>query len=161
MPASTSTGSRLRPVLVYGEGMKGNMAALLALSRSPWPLPFGAIRARRSLLSADSLALAVDAVLRAPAPLRRPLIAAEPEPLAVPDIVASFRAGLKRRAGLVPVPPGLLALAGRLAGREHLVERIAGDLVASSDALTRFGWQPAAATREALARLAGSSPAAA
>jgi UDP-glucose 4-epimerase len=150
----------LRPVLVYGEGMKGNMAALLGLARSPWPLPFGAIRARRSLLSADSLALAVEAALKAPGPLRRPLIVAEPEPLAVPEIVAAFRAGLKRRPGLLPVPNGLIALAARAAGREQLVERIAGDLVASADALTRFGWRPAAETREALARLAGSSPAA-
>ncbi len=29
----------LRPVLVYGPGVKGNMAALLGLARTPWPLP--------------------------------------------------------------------------------------------------------------------------
>ena len=32
----------LRPVLVYGPGVKGNMAALLDLARSPCPLPLGA-----------------------------------------------------------------------------------------------------------------------
>ncbi|TXN39301.1 NAD(P)H-binding protein, partial [Methylobacterium sp. WL18] len=31
----------LRPVLVYGAGVKGNMAALLRLARSPYPLPLG------------------------------------------------------------------------------------------------------------------------
>ena len=31
----------LRPVLVYGPGVKGNMAALLRLAQSPWPLPLG------------------------------------------------------------------------------------------------------------------------
>ena len=31
----------LRPVLVYGAGVKGNLARLMRLSQSPWPLPFG------------------------------------------------------------------------------------------------------------------------
>jgi UDP-glucose 4-epimerase len=148
----------LRPVLVYGEGMKGNMAALLRLSRSPWPLPFGALRAQRSILSLDNLAAAIDAVLRAGEPLRRPLIVADPEPLAVSEIVASFRSGLGRAPGLVPVPARLLAALARFAGRDDLFERLAGALVASPDALRRCGWQPERATREALARLARSTP---
>lgn len=147
----------LRPVLLYGPGMKGNMAALLELARSPWPLPLGAVKARRSLLSADNLASAIATVLTAQGPLRRPFIVAEPEPVAVPDIVAAFRAGLGRRPGLVPVPAALLALAVRAAGREEILSRIAGDLVASPAALRRAGWQPAQETRAALARLAADA----
>ncbi|HSJ42119.1 MAG TPA: NAD-dependent epimerase/dehydratase family protein, partial [Xanthobacteraceae bacterium] len=41
----------LRLVLVYGAGVKGNMAELLRFARSPYPLPLGLLRARRSLLS--------------------------------------------------------------------------------------------------------------
>lgn len=58
----------LRPVLVYGAGVKGNMAALLRLARSPYPLPLGGLAARRSLIALESLSGAVDAVLAAPAP---------------------------------------------------------------------------------------------
>ena len=45
----------LRLVLVYGAGVKGNMAELLRLARSPYPLPLGALAARRSLLALDNL----------------------------------------------------------------------------------------------------------
>ena len=41
--------------LVYGPGVKGNMAELLRLARSPYPLPLGALRCRRSLLALDNL----------------------------------------------------------------------------------------------------------
>src|SRR5687767_1627369 len=61
----------LRLALVCGEGVKGNMARLIDLARSPYPLPFGALRAQRSLLSLPNLAGAVRTVLNAPGPLRR------------------------------------------------------------------------------------------
>ncbi|NNC00824.1 NAD-dependent epimerase/dehydratase family protein, partial [Corallococcus exiguus] len=70
----------LRPVLVYGPGVKGNMAALMSLARSPWPLPLGSLKSRRSMLALDNLAGAVDTVLRAPGTIRRPFIVADPDP---------------------------------------------------------------------------------
>ena len=144
----------LRPVLVYGPGVKGNRAALVSLAQSPWPLPLGGLRARRSLLSLDNLASAVDAVLRAPGPLRRPLIVAEPEPLNIAEIVGALRSGLGRGPGLVPVPSVLLRLGAMLAGKSEAFDRVAGSLVALPDALIDLGWQPVSSTRDGLARLA-------
>jgi UDP-glucose 4-epimerase len=146
----------LRPVLVYGPGVKGNMAALVDLARSPFPLPLGGIRAQRSILAVENLAAAVDVVLRLPDPIRRPLIVADSEPLTVPAMIAAMRAGLGRRPGLIPVPAGLLRAVGRLANRVEQLERLAGSLVASPEALRRAGWQPAVATRDALAALSRS-----
>src|SRR4051812_35850484 len=37
----------LRLALVFGPGVKGNMGRLIGLARSSYPLPFGALRARR------------------------------------------------------------------------------------------------------------------
>ena len=144
----------LRPVLVYGPGVKGNMGALLGLAQSPWPLPLGGLKARRSLLSLDNLAAAVDAVLRAPGPLRRPFIAADPEPVTIPEIVTALREGLGRGPGLIPVPSFLLRGAAALAGRNEAYQRLAGSLVASPEALRGLGWQPVSSTRDALAELA-------
>ncbi len=143
----------LRPVLVYGSGVKGNMAELIRFARSRLPLPFGAIKARRSLLSLDNLVQAIDCVLSAPAPLRRPLVVADPEPLTLPQMIAAIRRGLGRRPGLVPVPSAMLAAACRLAGREEAYRRLAGSLVADPAALKRLGWTPSVTTPEGLASL--------
>jgi len=143
----------LRPVLVYGAGVKGNMAALQRLARSPYPLPLGSLTARRSLISLESLSGAVDTVLRAPGPVRAALIAADPDPLSLPEMIAALRAGLGRGQGLVPVPAGLLKLACRVTGRDDQFARIAEGLVARADGLAALGWQPAGSTRDGLARL--------
>jgi nucleoside-diphosphate-sugar epimerase len=143
----------LRPVLVYGAGVKGNMAALVRLARSRWPLPFGGLTARRSLLSLDNLIQAIDCVLAAPSPLRRPLVVADPEPLTLPEMVAAIRRGLNRRPGLMPVPSTMLAAACRLAGRDEAYRRLAGALVADPAALQQLGWRPPVTTPEGLASL--------
>ncbi|MGX7705002.1 NAD-dependent epimerase/dehydratase family protein [Methylobacterium sp. Gmos1] len=148
----------LRPVLVYGPGQKGNMAALMRLAAAPYPLPLGGLAGRRSLVSVESLGDAVDAVLRAPDPLRRPLIVTEAEPLRVPEMIAALRAGLGRRPGLVPVPQALLDLGLALTGRAEMRERLSGSLVARAAGLEALGWTAPVETRgglETLARTGG------
>jgi nucleoside-diphosphate-sugar epimerase len=144
----------LRPVLVYGQGVKGNMAALLKLAQSPWPLPLGGLKARRSLLSLDNLTAALDTLLKAEGALRRPFIAADPEPVTIPEIIAALRKGFGRGSGLVPVPSFALGAAAALMGKAEAYERLSGALVASPAALKALGWQPVNATPDGLARLA-------
>ncbi|MGO4706450.1 NAD-dependent epimerase/dehydratase family protein [Microvirga sp. 2MCAF38] len=147
----------LRPVLVYGPGVKGNMASLVSLARSGWPLPLGSLKSRRSLLSLDNLSGAVEAVLKAQGSIRRPFIVADPEPVTIPEMIAALRQGLGRAPGLIPFPPSLLKAAAQLTGRGEAYERLAGSLVASPNALMHFGWSPSVATRQGLARLAKAS----
>jgi nucleoside-diphosphate-sugar epimerase len=132
----------LRLATVYGPGVTGNMARLIRLARSRLPLPFGALTARRSLLSLDNLAAAIDCMLKVEGPLRRPLIAAEPQPLTVAEVVAAMRRGLGRRPGLMPVPATLLAAVLRATGRADAYERLAEPLVGDPSALLRLGWTP-------------------
>ncbi|WP_243369296.1 NAD-dependent epimerase/dehydratase family protein [Microvirga solisilvae] len=144
----------LRPVLVYGPGVKGNMAALLKLAQSPWPLPLGGLKAKRSLLSLDNLTAALDTLLKAQGSLRRPFIAADPEPMTVPEIIAALRKGFGRGPGLIPVPPFALGAAAAMMGKAEVYERLSGSLVASPAALKGLGWQAVNETRDGLARLA-------
>jgi nucleoside-diphosphate-sugar epimerase len=147
----------LRPALVYGPGVKGNLAALAKLARAPYPLPLGGLTARRSLAAVDNLVDAVATVLAAPGPLKRALIVADAEPLSVPEMIAALRAGLGRRPGLIPVPRRALEIALRAAGRPEWIERLAGALVADASALRALGWSPRIASRDGLAALARSA----
>lgn len=148
----------LRPVLVYGPGVKGNMAALLNLTRSPWPLPLGSLTTKRSLLSLDNLAGAIETMLQAPEPIRRPFIVADPGPVTIPEMIGALRKGFDRSPGLYPCPPALLRMLAGLMGKQEAYERIAGSLVASPQALMRFGWQPRGSTQEELTALARTQP---
>ena len=144
----------LRLVLVYGAGVKGNMADLLRIARTRYPLPLGGLDSRRSLLSLDNLVAAVDTVLATPTPLRRPLIVADPEPLTIPEMIAAMRRGLGRRPGLVSLPRPLLEAALRATGRAEIYQRLAGSLVADPAALVALNWTPPVETRGGLAMLA-------
>ena len=147
----------LRPVLVYGEGVKGNMAALMRLAASPYPLPLGSIAGRRSLVSLDSLSDAVVTVLRARERLSSPLILAEPDPLTLPEMIAALRHGLGRNPGTMPCPASIIDLVCRLTGRGEEFGRIATDLVAQSEGLSALGWVPRTTSREGLSALARST----
>jgi nucleoside-diphosphate-sugar epimerase len=147
----------LRAVLVYGPGVKGNMAELMWLARSPFPLPLGSLRARRSLLALENLLAAIEAVLAAPGTLRRAFIAADPQALTVAEMIAAMRHGLGRQPNVFPLPAALLQLLIRAAGREEIYQRLSGSLVADSSALISLGWAPPLATPAGLAKLMQAS----
>jgi UDP-glucose 4-epimerase len=143
----------LRLALTYGPGVQGNMARLVQLARSPYPLPLAGLKARRSLLALDNLIEAVDCVLKAQAPLKRPLIVADPEPLSLPDMIAAMRRGLARRPALFYAPPALLAASLRAMGQAEMAPLVAGSLIADPAALARLGWRARVTTPEGLAAL--------
>jgi UDP-glucose 4-epimerase len=143
----------LRPVLVFGAGVRGNFETLMRIARSPYPLPVGALNARRSLISVGSLVDAIVTALDAPGMLRRPFIVADAEPLSVAQMMGALREGLGRPPGLIPIPERLVRFGLNAAGRAEWSERLTGSLVADASALAALGWKPRAGTRQELVSL--------
>ena len=143
----------LRLALVYGPGVAGNMAKLIELARSPYPLPFAGLKGEHSLLGLDNLVAAVDTVLAADAPLRRPLIVADPKPLTIGAMIAAMRRGLGRRPALFYVPAPLLKAALRAGQQAGRFEPLFGSLVADSSALARLSQVPPTESAAGLAAL--------
>jgi UDP-glucose 4-epimerase len=104
----------LRPPLVHGPQARANFARLLRLAKSPWPLPFAGISARRSLIATASLAQAVLNVLDKPQGPAGVFYVADEPALTVGEMIAAMRAAWGRHAGLAPGWP--LAAAGRMLG---------------------------------------------
>jgi UDP-glucose 4-epimerase len=147
----------LRLPLTYGPGVKGNFARLARLADSPYPLPFGGLTARRSILSLENLASAMQCVLAHEQPLRRSLLVADPEAVSLPELVRVLREARGRGAALLPVPQLLLRLALQALGRSEEYARVAEPLIVSTSGLQRLGWQPAVSTHEGLIRYAQSA----
>jgi nucleoside-diphosphate-sugar epimerase len=131
----------VRAPLVYGAGVKGNLLHLLRLADSPWPLPFGAIRNRRSFVHVDDLArLLIDCALQ-PRAAGGTFFAAHWDTVSTPQLITSIRTQLGRPARLPRVAPGLIEAAAAIAGQRRRVRRLTRSLeVDVSDTTTQLGW---------------------
>lgn len=146
----------LRPAVVYGKGVKGNIAALATLARTPMPLPFAGLDNRRSLLARDNLVSAIALALGAREALNETFLVADAEPISVADLVAAMREGLGRAPHLVKMPLGAIKRLMGSFGREADWERISGAFLIDASKLMRIGWRPSIATRAGIIAMMGS-----
>lgn len=145
----------LRPVLIYGAGLKGNLATLARLAALPIPLPFAGFANRRSLLSVDNLVGAIRFSLDTPAARGETYVVADPQPITLAEIVAALRPGPPR---LFALPHGLVATAAHLVGGADAWDRLNGELMAFPGKLMAAGWVPTADTKAALRSAAQAPP---
>jgi UDP-glucose 4-epimerase len=143
----------LRPAVVYGPGVKGNISSLATLAKTPMPLPFGVLNNRRSLLAIENLASAIALVLNSERALGETFLVADREPISVGDMVAAMREGLGRSPHLVRVPERAVRRLMASFGKEAEWERLSGNFVIESEKLQGLGWDPRVTSREGLARM--------
>src|SRR6202167_1260680 len=132
----------LRPVVIYGEGEKGNFATVHRISRLPIPLPFGALTARRSVLSIENFNSAIMTVLTNPRARGETFIVSDPTPLTVADLIARYRVSLGRSSWLLPLPEKWLELSLRAIGQTAMWERLGCPLIANPSKIIAIGWNP-------------------
>jgi UDP-glucose 4-epimerase len=137
----------IRPVAVIGPGCPGNIQLLLKLLARGIPLPFGAVRNRRSFIARDDLARIVRAVLQAPV-MPESVLAAHWETISTPSLVRALALGLETTARLPACPPHILATAAALLGRSAMWQSLSGDFIANPAAARALGWQPATSLAE-------------
>jgi nucleoside-diphosphate-sugar epimerase len=132
----------LRPPLIYGPGVKGNLLALMRWIHAGRPLPDAAPPNRRSLLGVDNLALALAQAVRLPDVGGRVFTLAEVE-ISSAALAETLAAALGVRTRLVHCPaPVWRALAVTPRGRA-LRERWCGSLlVDAAAARAALEWTP-------------------
>jgi UDP-glucose 4-epimerase len=151
----------LRLPLVYGPGMKTNMLRLFQAVDRGLPLPFGSITNRRSLLYCGNLVAAIEAAAIAPDAARETFFVSDGTDLSTTDLVREIGLALDRKVRLIPVPPSLFRLAGRLGdGIARVIpwplttaalDRLLGSLVVDSSRLREVaGFVPPFTIREGL-----------
>jgi len=145
--------SILRPVPLYGPGVKGNFGLLLRAAQSRWPLPVKDFVNRRSLLGVDNLVSAVEFVLSAAVALNETYIVADPgTPPRLAEVMAILRQAQGRRPMIFALSRPTVEMPMRLL-RPDLWERLSGNLRADPAKLLAAGWQPLHDTRDGLIAL--------
>lgn len=133
----------LRPPLVYGPRVKANFLRLMQMVARGWPLPLGAIHNRRSLLHLGNFVDAIRVCVEHPAAGGQTFLLDDGEAVSTPDLIRALAAAMGRPARLLPVPVGVLELAGALMGKRAAVARLTGSLFVDNSAIrSRLGWTP-------------------
>lgn len=144
----------IRPPLVYGPGVKGNFARLIAaIGQGRW-LPLGAIDNRRSLVSVDNL---VDLLLKCinhTAAADQTLLVSDGEDLSTPALIRCLSTAMGRPAHLLPMPVTLLKAGAVLTGRRAMMTRLIDSLQVDISATRRLlDWMPPLSIDEGMRRI--------
>lgn len=151
---ATETGMEvviIRPVLVYGPGVKANFLSMMGWLHKGVPLPFGAIHNRRSLVALDNLVDLIVTCLDHPAAANQTFLVSDGEDLSTSELLRRMGAALGKPARLLPVPSGLLEAGAAMLGKKALSQRLCGSLqVDIGKTRELLNWTPPLSVDEAL-----------
>ena len=133
----------IRPPLVYGHGVKGNLARMVNLVRSGLPLPFGAINNQRSLIGIDNLLDLLQRCVEHPQAPGNTFLASDGEDLSTPELLARMAKAMHRSSCLFPMPLSILRIIAKAAGKASEIDRLVGSLrIDDSDTREILDWLP-------------------
>lgn len=148
----------LRPVLVYGPGVKGNMQSLVGWIRKGLPLPLGRVENRRSLVSIENLLDFIAISLDHTGAAGEVFLVADGEDLSTPQLIRKLAQAIGVTPRLIPVPMMLLRLLGQVTGRSSAIDRLCGNLQVDISKNRRvLGWTPKVTVEAALKEMVRQS----
>lgn len=118
----------VRPTLVWGGQLKGNLELMSKLIAMGLPLPLKWVRNQRSLCHINNLITFIYHALFDPRLKGGVYLVADPKPLSTVDVAHGLALMQNKRARLFGFPPFLLRLAFLLIGRAKLYSRLCGSL---------------------------------
>lgn len=145
----------IRPVLVYGPGVKANFLSMMRWLYKGIPLPLGAIHNARSLVALDNLVDLIVTCMNHPRAANQTFLVSDGEDLSTTALLRRAAAALGRPARLIPVPSWMLETACRALGKGDVALRLCGSLqVDMSATRTLLGWSPPLGVDDALRQTA-------
>ncbi|MBZ9610298.1 NAD-dependent epimerase/dehydratase family protein [Rheinheimera maricola] len=143
----------IRPPLVYGPGVKANFRALAAAVKRGYPLPFGAIDNKRSLVALQNLVSLIQCCLTHPAASGQTLLVSDGIDLSSAELVRLMAAAQGVKARVWPVPGWLLQSAATLFGKAEQYRRVVGSLQLDITATcNRLNWSPPLTPEQAITK---------
>lgn len=145
----------IRPPLVYGPGVGGNLEVLIRWMRRGIPLPVGALTHNaRSLVGVDNLVdLIVTAIDHSDAANQQFLVSDDHD-LSTAELVTQLALAGQLRARTVNIPVPLLRFAARIVGRSSYFDRLAENLQVDITSTKQvLDWQPPLSLSQSMSRL--------
>ena len=139
--------SIVRPPLVYGSYVKGNMLKLLHLAQKQIPLPLGNINNKRSIVFVDNLLALINQIIQT----KRSgvFIAGDKEPVSTTLLISLIRKYSGKKKNLIYIPDWMQAVIRKL--RYSLYIRLFGSFVISNSLTNKkLNFEPPYSTEEGI-----------
>lgn len=145
----------IRPVLVYGPGVKANFLNMMKWLYMGVPLPLGAIHNKRSLVALDNLVDLIVTCIDHPGAANQTFLVSDGEDLSTTELLQRMSQALGKRPRLLPAPAWMLETAAKALGKQSIAQRLCGSLqVDIAHTRERLGWTPPVSVDAALRKTA-------
>lgn len=133
----------IRPPLVYGPGVRGNFLRLMSWAQKGAPIPLGAVRNSRSLVSVWNLCDLLLRALESPVAPGRVWMVSDGEDISTPQLAALLCTAMNKPVRLWPVPVAALKWGGVLMRRQMEIARLCESLTIDMTGTCRdLRWSP-------------------
>jgi nucleoside-diphosphate-sugar epimerase/GT2 family glycosyltransferase len=143
---ATETGLEvviIRPVLVYGRGVKANFYSMMRWLLKGVPMPLGSLPNRRSFVALQNLVDLIATCIQHPAAVNQIFLVSDGEDLSISGLLRRTGAALGKSARLIPVPVVVLRAGARLVGQEAVMQRLCDSLQVDITKTRRMlNWSP-------------------
>jgi nucleoside-diphosphate-sugar epimerase len=141
----------IRPVLVYGPGVKANFLNMMRWLDKGVALPLGAINNRRSLVALENLVSLIVTCIDHPAAANQTFLVSDGRDLSTTELLRQMGAALGKSPRLLPVPTWFLKGAAAVLGKKAFSQRLCGSLqVDISKTCDVLGWAPPMTVEDAM-----------
>lgn len=145
----------IRPPIVYGPGVKGNMAMLTKLVKSHLPLPFRAISCnKRSMVSLENLADLIVNCLSNPNAIGQTFLVSDDHDLSTYEIICLLKKHFGSKSMVFSVPKSILYTIGHVTGLVSKVNRLVeSSMVDIEQTKSTLNWTPPLSVDEAFEKM--------
>ncbi|NWB91693.1 UDP-glucose 4-epimerase family protein [Pseudomonas agarici] len=145
----------IRPVLIYGPGVKANFHRMMNWLNRGLPLPLGCISNKRSLVALDNLVDLIFTCIVHPAAANEIFLVSDDNDMSTTELLKRLCLALDSPARLLPIPQSLFVLGATLLGRRDVARRLCSSLqVDIKKNLDILGWSPPKSVDESLGEAA-------
>jgi len=131
----------IRPPLVYAGHAPGNFRRLMKWVSIGLPMPFAAVKNRRSMVSLENLVSFIALCIEHPEAANELFLISDGVEFSTAQIVERLAEGMGKRVFMLPVPSPLMRWGARAAGLGGAFEQLCGSLVVdASKARNLLGW---------------------
>jgi nucleoside-diphosphate-sugar epimerase len=141
----------IRPPLVYGYEAPGNFDKIIKVLKKKIPLPFGAIKNKRSFVYVENLVSLIVKCINHPAAANQVFLVSDGRDISTTELLKQCADQLGVNVVLLPIPQKLIEFGAAILGKRDIAQRLCGNLQVDITKTSKLlDWMPPVSVSDGL-----------